>query len=235
MNNTVLTTIALTGFSVAFFHAAIPTHWLPFVLASRAQHWSHPKTLAITALAGTGHVLVTALLGLLIAWFGIVLNEQIGSWFPLIAGAVLLGLGLFYIYRQLTGKGHAHHHLFCGHEHTHAGELEHEHDHAAPPLDTRAVAVSDRVAITSLLALLTFSPCEAFLPIYASGVQYGWSGYALLTAILSLGAVAGMVLFTWLTLAGVRKINLTLLEKYESGLIGALLCAVGVLIIFFEK
>ncbi|MEP6808661.1 MAG: hypothetical protein ABI992_00320 [Chthoniobacterales bacterium] len=235
MNDTVLTTIAITGFGVAFFHAAIPTHWLPFVLASRAQHWSHPKTLAITALAGTGHVLVTALLGFLIAWFGIVLNERIGSWFPLIAGAVLLALGLFYLYRQLTGKGHAHHHLFCGHTHTHAGELEHEHDHAAPLVSARTAAAPDRVVIMSLLALLTFSPCEAFLPIYASGVQYGWTGFALLTAILSLGAVAGMVIFTWLTLAGVRKINLTLLEKYESGLIGVLLCVVGLLIILFEN
>jgi len=37
MNDTVLTTILITGFGVAFFHAAIPTHWLPFVLAARAQ------------------------------------------------------------------------------------------------------------------------------------------------------------------------------------------------------
>jgi nickel/cobalt exporter len=235
VNDTVLTTIAITGFGVAFFHAAMPTHWLPFVLASRAQHWNHPKTLAITALAGTGHVLVTAVLGLLIAWFGIVLNAKIGSVFPLIAGSALLVLGIFYVTRQLTGKGHAHHHLFCGHPHSHAGELEHEHDHETPPIAARQTAASDRVAITSLLALLTFSPCEAFLPIYASGVQYGWHGFALLTAILSMGTVAGMILFTWLTLIGVQRIRLTLLEKYESGLIGVLLCAVGVLIILFEK
>ena len=234
MNDTVLTTIAITGFGVAFFHAAIPTHWLPFVLAARAQNWNHAHTLGITALAGTGHVVVTATLGLLIAWFGIALNDRIGAWFPWIAGGALLLLGLFYISRQLSGKGHAHHHLFCGHSHAHAGELEHEAQHSAPPVEARAVAPSDRVAITSLIALLTFSPCEAFLPIYASGVQYGWAGFALLTAILSVGTVAGMVLFTWLTLAGVQKIKLGLLEKYESGLIGALLCAVGCLIIVFE-
>ncbi|MBA3272515.1 MAG: hypothetical protein H0T11_01405 [Chthoniobacterales bacterium] len=237
MNDTVLTTIAITGFGVAFFHAAIPTHWLPFVLASRAQHWSHSKTLAVTALAGSGHVLVTAVLGLLIAWFGIVLDKQIGGWFPLIAGGALLLLGGFYLYRQLTGKGHAHHHLFCGHSHVHSGELEHEHDADDPavPVNARPPAASDRVAITSLLALLTFSPCEAFLPIYGSGVRYGWGGFALLTVILSVGTVAGMVLFTSLTLAGVRKIKLGLLERYESGLIGSLLCAVGLLIILFEK
>lgn len=234
MNDTVLTTIAITGFGVAFFHAAIPTHWLPFVLAARAQHWNNSKTLGVTALAGTGHVLVTAVLGLLIAWFGIALNQRIGAWFPLIAGAALLLLGLFYLYRQMTGKGHAHHHLFCGHAHSHEGELDQHHHHSSPPISQRPPAPSDRVAITSLLALLTFSPCEAFLPIYASGVQYGWTGFALLTAILSVGTVTGMVMFTWLTLAGIQKIKLGLLEKFESGLIGALLCAVGVLIIFFE-
>ncbi|MBA3883631.1 MAG: hypothetical protein H0X73_13225 [Chthoniobacterales bacterium] len=235
MNDAVLTTIAITGFGVAFFHAAIPTHWLPFVLAARAQRWNHGKTLAVTALAGTGHVVVTALLGLLIAWFGIALDRTIGRWFPLLAGGALIALGVFYIYRQLTGKGHAHHHLFCGHSHGHAGELEHDHDHAAAPVGARPPAPSDRVAITSLLALLTFSPCEAFLPIYASGVRYGWSGFALLTVILSIGTVAGMVLFTWLTLLGVRKAKLGLLERYESGLIGALLCTVGLLIILLEK
>src|SRR3712207_2778601 len=134
MNDAVLTTIAITGFGVAFFHAAIPTHWLPFVLASRAQEWSHARTLGVTALAGTGHVLVTATLGLLIAWFGIALDHTIGRWFPFIAGATLLALGLFYLYRQLSGKGHAHHHLFCGHTHTHTGELEHSADHEPTPV-----------------------------------------------------------------------------------------------------
>jgi len=235
MNDTVLTTIAITGFGVAFFHSAIPTHWLPFVLAARAQRWTHAKTLSITALAGTGHVIVTALLGLIIAWFGIALSGRIGVWFPRVAGAALLLLGGFYLYRQLTGKGHAHHHLFCGHDHVHVGELEHTPDHGAPPVSARHGVPSDRLAITSLLTLLTFSPCEAFLPIYASGVRYGWAGFALLTAILSVGTVLGMVIFTWLTLAGVARIKLGLLEKYESGLIGALLCTVGALIILLEN
>jgi hypothetical protein len=43
-----------------------------------------------------------------------------------------------------------------------------------------------------------------------------------------------MVLFTSLTLAGLSKLKLGLLEKYESVLMGTLLCVVGILIIFFE-
>ncbi len=168
MNEAVLTTIAITGFGVAFFHAAIPTHWLPFVLTARVQHWNHTRTLFITAIAGAGHVLFTALLGLFIAWFGIVLNEKIGDWFPRIAGIVLLSLGAFYIFRQIVTKGAPHHHLIGDHPHEHEHPpsvaaatygVAGEHEATAPRRKS-----SDRVAIMSLLALLTFSPCEAFLP-----------------------------------------------------------------------
>src|SRR5438046_7739667 len=135
MNESVLTTIAFTGFTVAFFHAAIPTHWLPFVAAGRAQRWSHSKTLLITALSGTGHVLTTALLGLILTIFGVVLSSRIGTWFPRIAGALLIGLGLFYVWRQLSGHAHSHPHLFSTGGH---GGNEHEHKHQHEPKESLA-------------------------------------------------------------------------------------------------
>ncbi|MEO6873154.1 MAG: hypothetical protein ABI233_13195 [Chthoniobacterales bacterium] len=233
MDDSVLTTIAITGFGIAFFHAAIPTHWLPFVLTSRAQGWTRPKTLGITALAGSGHVLFTAALGLLVAWLGIALSDRIGLWFPRIAGGALLLFGLFYVYRQFTGHTHTHLHWFGGQTHDDEHHHEHEHEHHVKPKAPRKH--SDFAAIVSLLALLTFSPCEGFIPIYVSGVRYGWRGFALLTAILSVATVAAMLLFTFLALSGIRQIKLRSFEKYESGVMGALLCLVGVLIIVFEK
>jgi nickel/cobalt transporter (NicO) family protein len=231
MNDSVLTTIAITGFGIAFFHAAIPTHWLPFVLTSRAQRWTRPKTLGITALAGSGHVLFTALLGLVVAWLGIALSDRIGIWFPRIAGGALLLFGLFYVYRQLTGHTHTHLHWFG--EHAHDDDQHHHHEHGEKPKAPRKH--SDFAAIVSLLALLTFSPCEGFIPVYVSGVRYGWRGFALLTAILSVATVAAMLLFTFLALTGIQQIKLRSFEKYESGVMGALLCLVGILIILFEK
>jgi nickel/cobalt transporter (NicO) family protein len=223
MTDSVLTTIAITGFGIAFFHAAFPTHWLPFVLTARAQRWSRSKTLGITALAGSGHVLFTATLGLIVAWLGIALSDRIGVWFPRIAGGALLLFGSFYVYRQLAGHPHTHLHSLGEHDHAHEG---------TPAL---ARAPSDLAAISGLLALLTFSPCEAFIPIYVSGVRYGWGGFALLTVILSIATVAGMLAFTWLALTGIEQIKLRSFERYESGVMGALLCLVGVLIILFEK
>src|SRR5439155_21496258 len=65
-------------------------------------------------------------------------------------------------------------------------------------------------------------------PSYGLSWPIRWSGFVLLTAILSVATVAGMIVFTWLTLAGMPRINLGSLEKYEVGLISLLLCAVGV-------
>jgi nickel/cobalt transporter (NicO) family protein len=158
MNNSVLTTIAVTGFTIAFFHAAIPTHWLPFVLTARAQHWNRSKTLVITAIAATGHACFTATLGLIVAWLGIVLSARIGALFPWIAGGALISFGLFYLIRQLTGHTHTHLHL---------GNPGHSHDHPHHHGEKRMpFSKSDLAAIASLLALLTFSPCEAFVPVY---------------------------------------------------------------------
>src|SRR5438876_4939345 len=117
MDAKVLTTIAVTGFSIAFFHAAIPTHWLPFVLTARVQKWNKSKTLLITTLAGCGHVLFTAALGFLLAWCGIKLSDKIGRWFPWIAGGALIAFGLYYLIQQIRGKAHGHSHHFGGHVH----------------------------------------------------------------------------------------------------------------------
>jgi nickel/cobalt transporter (NicO) family protein len=249
MSDAVFTTIVTTGFIVAFLHAAIPTHWLPFVLTARVQNWNRSKTLLVTALAGSGHVLFTAILGFLVAWFGIALSEKVGGWFPWIAGGAVVLFGLYYVIRQLRGKehGHCHNfgaHLYGRHEHSHSehddshGAHEHEHEHSHGGHEDDGVITpprkSDWGAIASLLALLTFSPCEGFIPVYVSGVRYGWSEFFLLTLILSVATIGGMIVFTWFTLAGMEKLKLKFIEQYESGVLGGLLMLLGVLIILFE-
>jgi nickel/cobalt exporter len=235
MSGTVFTSIAVTGFVVAFFHAAIPTHWLPFVLTARAQGWSRAKTLAVTIFAASSHVIFTALLGVVLTLFGVALHEKLGRWFPRIAGGALVFFGGLYLYRQLSGNAHGHHRVIGEDPRVHAAHHHENHGDGHEEKVAVLAPVSDRVAITSLLALLTFSPCGSFVPFYVYGIRYGWLGFTLLTATLSIATVAGMVLFTWLSMAGMRKMNLRRLEHYEVGLMGALLGIIGLIIIFFEK
>ena len=238
MNSAVLTTIAATGFTVAFFHAAIPTHWLPFVRVARARGWSRAKTLSVTVSAGLGHVGVTTLLGLAIAWFGFQLDERVGAFFPWIIGAFLVAVGLYYFWRQWRGGGVCHHHPPGGQHHPSA-ECGHEDDqsHWEEELkDSKLVSsrASDWTAMSGLFVMLTLSPCEGFLPIYLSGVRFGWRGFVLLSVILAVGALAGMTLFTWLTLLGLEKSRVRRLERHEAGLIGGLFSLLGVLVVLLE-
>ncbi len=239
MNSAALTTIAATGFTVAFFHAAIPTHWLPFVLVSRARNWRRPKTLLVVTLAGLGHVALTSLLGLIIAWFGFQLDEKLGHLFPWIAGGVLIVIGLFYFWRQWSGRGVGHHHVLGTHHHPTAqcGHETGEHSHWEEELENTPL-VSDRAgdwaAISGLLVMLTLSPCELFLPVYLSGVQFGWRGFVILSLILAGGTLAGMLLFTWLSLVGLERIPVRKFERFEAGMLGAIFSVLGVLILLFE-
>jgi ABC-type nickel/cobalt efflux system permease component RcnA len=235
MNTALLPSIMATGFGVAFFHAAIPSHWLPFVLAARGQRWTRGKTLAVTALAGLGHVLFTTLLGVLVVWLGIETSRLTGSVFPFIAGGVLILFGLYYVMRHVRRGGHGHVHLFgAGHGHSHhPHEYVHEHGHShdhAPSTSGK----SDAAVILGLLAVLTFSPCEGFLPVYLSGIHYGWSGFLFLSAVLAAATLAGMVAFTWLSLAGLERLNLAVLEHYESAILGGLLILLGIAVMVFE-
>jgi ABC-type nickel/cobalt efflux system permease component RcnA len=237
MQSTVLTTVAVTGFTVAFVHAAIPTHWLPFVLVARARNWGRGKTLFITTLAGLGHVALTSLLGLAIAWFGFQLEEKV-EWFSRLAGGLLLAFAAFYFWRQWTGTGICHHHAPGSHHHAdeHCGR-EGEQSHWQEELEESALVskkAGEWAAISGLFVMLTLSPCEGFLPVYLSGVQFGWKGFWVLSAILAVATLAGMTLFTWLALVGFDRFRLKAFERHEAGMLGALFATLGVLILLLE-
>jgi ABC-type nickel/cobalt efflux system permease component RcnA len=166
--------------------------------------------------------------------------------FPLIAGGALLLVGVFYLMRQLKGK-HGHVHLFRGHSH-HEHEHEHEHEqdgdvgehHAQLHEDhvhqshSTGLKRSDWTVIGGLFTLLTFSPCEAFLPVFLTGAKYGWLGFMLLSSILAIATVAGMVVFTWLSLLGLQRLRLRWLVRYEPLAVGVVFCTLGLMIIVFE-
>jgi hypothetical protein len=238
MNTTVLATLAATGFTVAFFHAALPTHWLPFVLVARARGWREGKTMGVALAAGLGHVALTSLLGLGVAWLGFALDEHFGELFKTVAGGLLLAVAAYFAFQELRGSGLRHHHLPGGHHHAgpacgrepDATHLEHELRES--PLGKKDTG--DWAAISGLLVMLTLSPCEAFLPVYLSGVQFGWPGFFVLSGILAAGTLGGMTLFTWLTLRGLRGIDLKRLERHEAGLLAVVFGLLGVMMLVLE-
>ena len=216
--------ILTTGFAVAFLHGALPNHWLPFVLVGRRQGWATGKTLVITAFAGLGHAMVTMLLGLLLVALGLAVGDRFAPVLTLIAGGLLIAFGLYYLINHARGGGHLHL-PFLGRLVPAEGVID---DAQAAP------ALSDRAAIIGLLAMLAVSPCEAFIPVYLSGLRFGWAGFGLLSLVLAGAAMTSMVGLTSLSLAGARWLGLKSTERYEGLVLGAALCVLGVLVLFLE-
>ena len=213
-----------TGFVVAFLHGALPNHWLPFAMVGRRQGWSTGKTLAITAFAGVAHAGVTVLLGLVLVATGLAFGGALAAALPLIAGGLLIALGVYYLASHARGGGHLHLPFI--------GRLA---PATGPSGEIAAAALSDRAAILGLLAILALSPCEAFLPVYLSGLRYGWAGFGALSLVLTVAAVASMTGLTALSLAGARWLGFKSVERYEGMMLGAMLCLLGVLVVILER
>ncbi len=233
-----LTALAAAGFGAAFLHAAIPTHWLPFVLVGRARRWSRGKTLGVALLAGAGHVAANTALGAGIAWTGAQFGAGAMEILPWAVGGLLVAIGLWFCWRQWRGGGLCHHPVPGGH---HRASEDcghgHEHSHFDTELKDSALAepaTGDWAVIGGLLAMLTLSPCEAFLPVYLLGVPFGLNGYLWLSVILAAATLGAMALFTWLTLLGFERFRLQNLEQREAGLLGAIFVALGLIVIALE-
>lgn len=199
----------------------IPTHWLPFVLASRSQKWTWSKTLSILLIAGLGHVIMTTFLGAILFVVGLGVYHRIENYFLTIAASAVALYGAYLIYLYKKGRKHTH----CDHEHS-------EGHHHASELKKSS---KDGWAILSLLSMLTFSPCESFLPVYLTSARHGWQGFVLLSLILAFGTLATMISFTWISTKTIEKYKMDWLEDHERLISGISLMVLAVILVFIEK
>ncbi len=218
MNHFSILPILFTGLFIAVLHSMIPTHWLPFVMASRTQKWSWSKTQSILLIAGFGHIIMTTLLGALIFSLGLGMYHSIQKYF---IGIASLSIALFGVYQIYQYK--------YGHKHSHC-ENNHQHDHS----QEFKLKSNDGWAILSLLSLLTFSPCESFLPVYLSAVGYGWYGFVLLSLVLAGGTLVTMLSFTWISAKTINKYKMDWLEDNEKLITGIGLILLAILLIVIE-
>lgn len=218
MNSFSILSILVTGLTIASLHAAIPTHWLPFVIASRAQKWSWKKTQSILLIAGLGHVIMTTALGAVLFFLGLEFFEKYQGYFLLIACSSIFFFGVYQLIQHF--RGHKHSHCDHTHEHHHFDEIKNSNQ--------------DGWAILSLLSLLTFSPCESFLPVYLSAIHLGWMGFAILSLILAIGTISAMLLLTWLSMKSLNRFKMTWLEDNEKLISGLSLIALSFLVFLIE-
>ncbi len=197
------------GFVAAFLHAALPTHWLPFVLVGRAQRWSLGRVMAVAVTAGLAHIASTALVGSLIVAAGLALNAWIGGLLPHLSAALLFVFGAFYLARA---------------------SLQKPITATGPEAEVPEPAVSDRAAFWGLVLMMAVTPGEILLPIYLSSATEGVMALALLTLSFAAGTVLGMTLLAALASAGYSILRLERWARYEGAILGVALILIGLLV-----
>ena len=198
------------GFIAAALHAALPTHWLPFVLVGRAQGWGVRRVAAVVVLAALAHVATTAVIGAVVAMAGVALDRWVHRLLPHITSALLFLFGAFYLARYW-------------HKTTVPDCKGCEHDEPK---------VSDRAATFGLIAMLAASPGEVLLPVYLSSATQGVSMFLALTAGFALGTAVGMLVLTSLAMAGYSILRLERWARYEGVVLGAALIILGFVMAF---
>jgi nickel/cobalt transporter (NicO) family protein len=83
---------------VGVLHTMVPDHWAPIALMARQRGWSRARTARAALGAGTGHVVTTLALGLIVWVAGLAVAAKFGHWIEIISSVALITFGLWIAY-----------------------------------------------------------------------------------------------------------------------------------------
>ncbi|MBK9337042.1 MAG: hypothetical protein IPM98_10830 [Lewinellaceae bacterium] len=190
---------------LSIFHALIPSHWLPVLAIARQEGWSARQTLGITFLTGLAHVLSTVLVGLLLALLGGVLAHGMDAFTHWVAPVLLSTLGVFYLYQH-----YRHHHFHLHRQSTRWG------------------------VIGTLAAAMFLSPCLEIEGYFLAAGQYGWGFVALMAVLYGLVTISGMLIWVYLALHGLKRLDWHAWEHNAGLITGITLILSGLALLVFE-
>ncbi len=204
--------LAAGAATVGSLHTVAPDHWVPVAALARARGWKAARTAGVTLLCGFGHVSVSALLGLLGAFFGLRLLQSFGGRMGVLASLLMVGFGVAY---ALWGLRRAVAPRLHGHPHAH-------YDHVHEPA---------RFGVGTLFLLSSADPCVAVAPILLAAAPLGLARAIALAAIYEGATLLAMLALVLPARAGARALRAPWLERYADAAAGALIAAVGIAVL----
>jgi hypothetical protein len=134
--------------AVGVLHTIVPDHWVPITLMARQRGWSKSETARASLQAGTGHVLSTLLIALVVWLAGVAFAERFGhivdaaSSLALVAFGGWIAISAWRDLRTHGAHGHSHSHDHRGHGHDHGDEMSPEDDPLYAPLRSETAALT---------------------------------------------------------------------------------------------
>ena len=202
-----------TAAVAALAHALLPDHWLPFVLSARARGMSAKQTVAMTAAGAIAHLVSTVIVGLLFALAGSAVASKVSTGLEQIVGFVVIGLGVYYLFKGWS-KYQGHHH------HSHMEE-EDNHRHCHSHTTTGSMY--------GLGVILGARPCVEAIPIFLAASTRGVFSSLAAIGTWVLATLLAMVGIVWLSLRGLETARFAWFERNSEIIAGIAIIAVGII------
>lgn len=206
--------------AVGILHTMVPDHWVPITLIARQKKWSKGQTARAALQAGTGHVVTTLLIALVVWIAGVAVATKSGHVVDLISSIALIGFGIWIAVSSWLEMHNEH-----GHYH---GDVYHPHDHErADELHTHD---SKR---TALLLILGSSPMIEGIPAFFAASKYGVGLIILMAILFAASTIATYVILCVYSSVGLERIKLGVFEKYGEVLSGTFIAAIGLVFLLW--
>jgi nickel/cobalt transporter (NicO) family protein len=192
-------------------HALIPNHWLPIIALSKTEKWTRNQTMWATVITGFAHTLSTILIGIIVGLIGFELINRYSIISENVAPAILVGLGIVYLFFEFR-----HHH--------------HHHHEMNPVIPSQGQDKTRWVAILASLSLAMFlTPCIEVEAYYFQAGTIGWTGIFIVSAVYLATTLVVMLFLVYLGLRGINSFRSDFLEHHEKGITGIVLVGLGLL------
>jgi nickel/cobalt transporter (NicO) family protein len=190
-------------------HALIPNHWLPIIALSKTEKWTQSQSLWAAAVTGVAHTLSTIVIGIVVGLIGYKLAESYSIISGTIAPAILILLGVVYLFLDL--RNHHHHH--------------HDHEVTQPGTSNNR---SRWVALLTTLSISMFlTPCIEIEAYYFQAGSIGWTGIVIVSAVYLITTVSVMLFLVYWGIKGISRFRSHFLEHHEKGITGVVLIGLG--------
>jgi putative Mn2+ efflux pump MntP len=200
---------------VGVLHMSAPDHWVTLCILSRESGWNSKKLFGISLVTASGHAVLSAALGFGIAVAGLLFSRLISSYISYAVGFIMLAVGLFIGVRALVSKKK---------EEITPGEklLEKEKKNAS------------RLNGIGYFAVLgaALSPDLSITPIFLASITVGLLFAVYLLIIFVVTSILSQLVLVQVGAKGLAKTFEHVPEKYNDSIVGFVIAAIGIYIIF---
>jgi nickel/cobalt exporter len=203
-----------TAFVAALAHAVLPDHWLPYVLSAKARGMSIHNAAIMTFAGAIAHLVSTVIVGLLFTLAGSAVAASVSTGLERIVGFVIIGLGVYYLFKGWLKTRER--------NHDHAEDHHHGHCHSHVTIGTTY----------GLGIILGARPCAEAIPIFLAASTRGVFSSLAAIGVWVLATMLGMVGIVWLSLRGLETTRFAWFERNSEIIAGIVIIAVGIIALF---